>query len=84
MASTRSLTESTVRLGKQFNDATTRGLKRGFLFSPPRILPADNSPKMIFKHYRELVTDEAAKKWFLIAPAKENAIHPDGRATLIL
>ena len=34
-------------------------------------LEAGNSPAIIFKHYRELVTKEAAGEWFGIAP-------PDG------
>ncbi len=35
-------------------------------------LEAGNSPQMIFKHYRQLVTDAAAKDWFSIAPAKKD------------
>jgi integrase len=31
-------------------------------------LEAGNSPAIIFKHYRELVTEEAAEKWFSIRP----------------
>ena len=31
-------------------------------------LKAGNSPKMIFRHYREIVDEEAAKKWFSIMP----------------
>ncbi len=31
-------------------------------------LEAGNSPQMIFKHYRELVTEKAAKAWFAITP----------------
>lgn len=31
-------------------------------------LEAGNSPAIIFKHYRELVTEEAAEKWFSIFP----------------
>jgi integrase len=31
-------------------------------------LEAGNSPEIIFKHYRELVTEEAAKVWFSICP----------------
>jgi len=31
-------------------------------------LEAGNSPAMIFRHYRELVTEDAAKAWFSIAP----------------
>jgi hypothetical protein len=34
-------------------------------------LEAGNSPKMIFRHYREIVDAEAAKAWFSIRP-------PDG------
>ena len=34
-------------------------------------LEAENSPAIIFRHYRELVTEEAAGKWFAITP-------PDG------
>ena len=31
-------------------------------------LEAGNSPRMIFRHYRELATPEQAKTWFAIAP----------------
>jgi hypothetical protein len=31
-------------------------------------LEAGNSPAIIFKHYRELVTEEAAREWFGICP----------------
>ena len=31
-------------------------------------LEAGNSPKMIFQHYRELVTEKSAKAWFGITP----------------
>jgi integrase len=34
-------------------------------------LEAGNSPKMIFRHYREVVDEEASKAWFAITP-------PDG------
>jgi hypothetical protein len=34
-------------------------------------LELGNSPEKLFKHYRELVTPEAAKEWFSIFP-------PDG------
>ena len=35
----------------------------------PRVaLEAGNSPAMIFKHYRELVTPDEAKEWFGIMP----------------
>jgi integrase len=40
-------------------------------------LEAGNSPQMIFQHYRELVTQAEAKKWFSILPtrrAKNNAL----------
>ena len=37
----------------------------------PRVaLEAGNSPAMIFKHYRELVTEEEAKKWFEVTAEK--------------
>lgn len=32
-------------------------------------LEAGNSPQMIFKHYRQVVTEAEAAKWFAIAPA---------------
>jgi integrase len=31
-------------------------------------LEAGNSPSIIFKHYRELVTEDVAQKWFAILP----------------
>ena len=34
-------------------------------------LEAGNSPQMIFKHYRQLVTEAEAKKWFSILPAAD-------------
>jgi integrase len=34
-------------------------------------LEAGNSPSIIFKHYRELTTEEQAEKWFSIMPKKE-------------
>ena len=34
-------------------------------------LEAGNSPKMIFRHYREVVEEDAAQAWFAITP-------PDG------
>ena len=34
-------------------------------------LEAGNSPQMIFKHYRELVTPKDAEKWFGILPASD-------------
>ena len=33
-------------------------------------LEAGNSPEIIFKHYRELVTENEAKQWFSITPAE--------------
>lgn len=33
-------------------------------------LEAGNSPKMLFEHYRELVTDVDAKEWFSTSPEK--------------
>ncbi len=35
---------------------------------PRTALEAGNSPKMIFRHYREVVDGEAAKAWFAIMP----------------
>jgi hypothetical protein len=32
-------------------------------------LEAGNSPTMIFRHYRELATEEEAAEWFSILPA---------------
>ena len=51
-------------------------------------LEAGNSPKIIFRHYRELVTEEAAAEWFAITPPqgwtpptvpwdRRNRRHPD-------
>lgn len=37
-------------------------------------LEAGNSPQMIFKHYRELVTEADAKKWFTIAPGEDGKV----------
>ncbi len=34
-------------------------------------LEAGNSPQMIFKHYRQLVTEEHAKEWFGVMPPKQ-------------
>ena len=31
-------------------------------------LEAGNSPSIIFKHYRELVTEDVAEQWFSILP----------------
>jgi archaeosine-15-forming tRNA-guanine transglycosylase len=33
-----------------------------------------NSPQMIFEHYRELVTEKAAKAWFAITPEAAKAL----------
>jgi integrase len=33
-------------------------------------LEAGNSPKMLFEHYRELVTEAEGKEWFALTPAK--------------
>jgi hypothetical protein len=38
-------------------------------------LEAGNSPKMIFEHYRELVTPEEAKEWFGILPTIKKPNH---------
>ena len=35
---------------------------------PRTALEAGNSPAMIFRHYRELVDEEAAKAWFSVTP----------------
>jgi hypothetical protein len=37
-------------------------------------LEAGNSPQMIFQHYRELVTERAAKGWFAITPEVAKAV----------
>jgi integrase len=37
-------------------------------------LEAGNSPQMIFEHYRELVTEKAAKAWFAITPEVAKAV----------
>jgi len=39
-------------------------------------LEAGNSPTMVFKHYRELVTEDEAKAWFAIAPARATNVVP--------
>ena len=39
-------------------------------------LEAGNSPAMIFRHYRELVTVEAAKAWFSVEPKTAAKIVP--------
>ena len=35
-------------------------------------LEAGNSPQMIFKHYRQLVTEAEAKKWFSVLPERDS------------
>ena len=37
--------------------------------APQVALEAGNSPKMLFEHYRELVTEAEAKEWFALTPA---------------
>lgn len=37
-------------------------------------LEAGNSPRMIFQHYRELVTPQDAKAWFAITPESMKAM----------
>jgi integrase len=44
-------------------------------------LEAGNSPQMIFRHYRELTTEDEAKEWFAILPPKPAAIVPTGSIT---
>jgi integrase len=39
-------------------------------------LEAGNSPNMIFKHYRQLVTEAEANRWFAIKPAGEENLTP--------
>ena len=34
-------------------------------------LEAGNPPTMIFRHYRELATEQEANEWFGILPAKD-------------
>ena len=43
---------------------------------PQVSLEAGNSPKMINKHYRELVTPDEAKAWFSISPAPRTNVVP--------
>jgi hypothetical protein len=40
-------------------------------------LEAGNSPGMVFKHYRQLVHESAAKEWFCIMPPKSAATSLD-------
>jgi len=49
-------------------------------------LEAGNSPSIIFKHYRELTTEEQADKWFGIVPKEgqwDNAFKWDRRARVV-
>ncbi len=49
-------------------------------------LEAGNSPSIIFKHYRELTTEDQADKWFGIVPKEgqwENAFLWDHRARIV-
>jgi integrase len=46
-------------------------------------LEAGNSPQMIFKHYRQLVTEAEATKWFSIAPDKKENIITLPRAAAV-
>jgi integrase len=49
-------------------------------------LEAGNSPSIIFKHYRELTTEEQANKWFSIIPKEgqwENTIRYDRRTRTV-
>ena len=49
-------------------------------------LEAGNSPSIIFKHYRELTTENEADKWFSIVPKEgqwENAFQWDRRARVV-
>ncbi len=49
-------------------------------------LEAGNSPAVIFKHYRELATDDEAAAWFKILPKEgqwENTIEWDCRARIV-
>ncbi|HEY9175971.1 MAG TPA: hypothetical protein VI136_27130 [Verrucomicrobiae bacterium] len=50
-------------------------------------LEAGNSPQMIFQHYRELVTEKAAKAWFAITPetikALQEAVEAERRARIV-
>ncbi len=39
-------------------------------------LESGNSPKMIFRHYREVVHKEASKAWFAITPPEMGANGP--------
>jgi integrase len=50
-------------------------------------LEAGNSPSIIFKHYRELTTEEQADKWFSIVPKEgqwETTYQWDRRARVVI
>lgn len=50
-------------------------------------LEAGNSPSIIFKHYRELTTEEQAEKWFSIMPKEgqwENTLSYDRKKRLVI
>ncbi len=42
-------------------------------------LEAGNSPEIIFKHYRELVTEQEAHEWFSISPGEGWSPPPSGK-----
>ena len=42
-------------------------------------LEAGNSPEIIFKHYRELVTENEAREWFSITPDEGWNPPPSGK-----
>ena len=49
-------------------------------------LEAGNSPSIIFKHYRELTTEEQAEKWFSIMPKEgrwQNTFRYDRRTRTV-
>jgi len=37
-------------------------------------LEAGNSPSVIFKHYRELATEQEGKEWFSVMPAQAGKV----------
>ena len=44
-------------------------------------LEAGNSPNMIFRHYRELVTPAAAARWFKVLPSSAKNVVPFAKAS---
>jgi hypothetical protein len=46
-------------------------------------LEAGNSPAIIFRHYRELTTEETAKEWFGIMPMRVDTMAPSSRAEIV-